>query len=72
MKDLFVVCWVLMHQPVAGQENCTPGLAYGQAQAVMSYIAGSEDNLKLSMSLLQGGPQVKPKPLTVSPAPAEK
>lgn len=48
---MFVVCWVLIHQPVAGQENCTPALHYYSAQAVMGHVLRTGDSLKISMSL---------------------
>lgn len=58
---LFIVCWVLIHQPVANQENCTPALHYYSAQAVMDHVLKSGDSLKVSMTLEPAG----------SPAPHE-
>lgn len=50
-SSMFVVCWVLIHQQVVGQENCTPPLRYYSAQAVMDHVLRTGDTLKISMSL---------------------
>lgn len=38
MKAMYIVCWVLFHQPVATLENCSPPLTYVSAQSVMQTI----------------------------------
>lgn len=49
MNSLFVVCWVLLYQPVADQENCTPPLRYFSAQAVMDHVLKAGDTIMLSI-----------------------
>ena len=46
---MFVVCWVLLYQPVQNQESCTPPMRYFSAQAVMDHVLRTEGTLKLSM-----------------------
>ena len=48
---MFVVCWVLMHQAVAGQQSCTPALELEYAKMVFSSVLDAKDSLELSIRL---------------------
>jgi len=58
MTEMFVVCWVLLHQPVPDQENCTPSVSFAQAQVIASYVAEARDSSHITT---RSGPTEPPR-----------
>jgi len=60
MLEMFMVCWVLMHQLIPDQQNCTPPLDLAKAEVVFRFVVEAQDTKSISMEL---GPSQPPRPV---------